>query len=383
MSLHQRTEPVFAGSARVGSRTSIGVKPKSSILPTREEIKEALPGLLVVVLPIALISEFLWWLELSHRTTFFVDIFIAAVLALIVANLWEIPDQYKAGPAFAQKWFLRLGIIIYGLKFNYSYLAKTGWQNLLLVMAAVVLAISASMIIGKLLGLDPKTSALIGNGTAICGITALMATSPSIRAREENTAIAIGTVLLWGTLGLFIYPIIATVFGIPPDVFGAWTGATIHDLPQIIATATQGGGKEALEAALFVKMIRIAFIIVVVLGMNIYFYVRERRKEQDGGMVASAIKSLPGFVIIFFLVVLINTLIKIPASISGPLATWPTSVFPTTVASFLLTMAIIGICTRVTRSTIKKAGVKAIMTGLVAWVIQSAIVLLLAYSFFA
>ncbi|MDO8723486.1 MAG: putative sulfate exporter family transporter, partial [Syntrophales bacterium] len=353
--------------------------------PSKGEITKALPGLLAIVFPITIVAELLWYIELKSEATFFVDIFIAAVLALIVANFFKIPERFKAGPALAQKWFLRFGIIIYGLKFSYGYLVESGWQNLLIVIAAVVSAILASMIMGRIFGLDEKTSALIGNGTAICGIAAMMATAPSIKAREENTSIAIGVVLFWGTLALFAYPLIAAATHMPAAVYGTWCGAAIHDLPQIIAAAKQGGGGDALKAALMVKMIRIAFIVVVVLGMNIFFTFREQKaapQHNRTGMFRIALKSLPGFVIIFFAVVLLNTLVKIPESIAGPLATYPAMKTPFTVASLLLTMAITGICCMCTVQTIKTAGMKAMATGMIAFLIQSCLVLWLSYAFF-
>lgn len=355
-----------------------------NVMPNLSEISEALPGLICVVFPITILAEFLYWLEIKNKANWFVDIFIAAVLALIAANLFTIPARMKAGPAFAQKWFLRLGIIFYGLKFSYSYLQTVGISGLIIVVCAVVVPIFIAMILGSLIKLEDKTSALIGIGTAICGIAALMATAPGIKAREEQSGVAIGVTLFWGTLALFIYPIVASALNMSPVVYGTWAGAAIHDLPIIVAAATQGGGNEALEAALMVKMIRIAFIIVGVLGMNMYFGVRGRKTSGNASssVLVTAAKSVPGFVIIFFAVVLLNTLVQIPKEISGPLATYPATVTPFTVASLLLSMAIIGICCRVTSQTIRVAGFKAMFTGLIAFVAQSGLVLWLSYKFF-
>jgi len=373
--------------AQVQAHAQAGAASKNSsvsFLPSAAEISAAMPGLLMVVFPITILAEFLWWLEIRSHHTWFVDIFIAAVLALIVANVFTIPDHLKAGPAFAQKWFLRAGIILYGLKFSYGYLRVSGISDLLIVITAVLSAILVSIFVGKLLGLEDKTSALIGVGTAICGIAATMATAPGIKAKEEQSGVAIGVILLWGTLALFVYPLIAAAVHMPAVVYGSWAGAAIHDLPQIVAAAQQGGGNEGLKAALMVKMIRIAFIIVVVLGMNMYFAVREQKQRGDSSssLVGTALKAIPGFVVAFFVVVLLNTVVKIPATISGPLATYPPTVTPVTVAPLLLSMAIIGICCRVTHQTIRVAGIKAIITGLIAFLVQSGMVLWLSYKFF-
>jgi len=358
------------------------VKKPGKYFPAGWEITEALPGLLMIVLPILVITELLWWMEINSKNTYFVDIFIAAVLALVVANIFTIPDKLKLGTAFAQKWFLRFGIIIYGLKFSYSYLAIVGWQGLVVVIVAISSAIFLAMILGKAFGLEDKTAALIGVGTAICGIAALMATAPGIKAKEEQIGVSIGVILLWGTLALFVYPAIAAAVHMPAAVYGTWCGAAIHDLPQIVAAALQGGGNDALKAALMVKMIRIAFIIVIVLGMSTFFAVNENKESgKQSSFFSTALNSIPGFVIGFFIVVLLNTFVHIPASIAGPLATYPATVTPFTLASLLLSAAIIGICSRVTLQTIRVAGFKAIMIGLIAFVVQSGLVLWLSYMF--
>lgn len=348
-------------------------------VPTRQEFGRAIPGLLFVVLPIAILAELLWYAEIRSNNAWFVDIFIAALLALIVANVRPLAAMYQPGLEFSTKWFLRAGIIIYGLKFTYAYLATAGWKYLALVLLSVVVAVAVAAGVGRLLKLSPASAALIGTGTAICGVAAIMATAPGIKSRAEETALALGTILLWGTLGLLVYPLIATVFHISPAVFGSWTGASIHDLPQIIATATQGGGQDALQAALFSKLIRVAFIVVIALFMSVFFGMKEEsRAERRGGawVLFSALKGFPLFVVGFFLVVLVNSLLKVPSEVAGPLATWPTSVFPTTIAGFLLTLAIIGICARVTREAVSQAGPKALLTGLAAWLAQSVLVLL-------
>ncbi|GAC1360403.1 MAG: putative sulfate exporter family transporter [Ktedonobacteraceae bacterium] len=349
--------------------------------PGYTEIKEALPGFLLVVLPIAIVSEVLWVIEINLHKTFFVDIFIAAVLAILVTNVVPLPQRLQPGLAFSTRWFLRAGIIIYGLKFSYASLLQSGIQDLTIVITTVVIAVGVSMLLGKLLGVNPHIAALIGTGTAICGVAAAMAISPTMRAKDEETAIALSTILFWGTLGLLLYPLISGFLHLSPTVYGAWTGASLHDLPQIVAAAAQGGGAAGLKAALFVKLIRVAFIVVIAIFMSVVFGLREGVQEarNSGRSIAvSALKTFPLFVLTFFIVVLLNTLFQIPATIAGPLATWPVTIFPTTVSAFFLTLAIIGICARVTRPMIRVAGFKAMLLALITWVTQSVVILILA-----
>ncbi|MCZ7573275.1 MAG: putative sulfate exporter family transporter [Ardenticatenaceae bacterium] len=357
----------------------------SRFFPAVGEIQEAVPGFLAVVLPITLVAEGLWVLELQAGVSWFVAIFIASVLGLIVGNLWAIPARYQPGLAFSTKWFLRLGIIIAGLKFNYSFLFESGWQQATIVLIAVATGMGVSWYAGKALGLSERTRTLIGVGTSICGVSAIMATAPAIQAQEEESGIALGTVLLWGTIGLLVYPFLAGLFHLAPTIYGAWTGGSIHDLPQIVAAAVQGGGPPALESALFVKMLRMAFIIVLVVSEILFFAMRRKtaRPGQNVNTWAYVLRNFPLFVILFFVVVVLNTVAPPPASVAGPLATWKPSTFPMTVADILLIFAVVGITCRVTRSAIARAGVAALLTGLVTWVVQSALILALALLFFA
>jgi len=155
--------------------------------PSGREIEEALPGFLLVVLPITVIAEVLWTVEIVSKQSFFVDIFMGAVLAVIVGNVVQIPDRLQPGLVFSTKWFLRAGIIIYGLKFSYRSLAGGGIDYLAVVLVSVI--------------------------PAICGVAAAMATAPSVRAKAEEVGVALAGILFWGTLGLFLYPYIGHALG--------------------------------------------------------------------------------------------------------------------------------------------------------------------------
>lgn len=375
----QRPEVVSQMQENVPQKT-VGWK-GTIFYPGYTEIQKALPGLFFVVFPIALFAEIIWSLELRMHATFFVDIFIAAVLALVVANLFSLPEKVQAGLTFSTRWSLRLGILCYGLKFSFLPLLQSGLRNLVIVATSVTIALTVSISVGALLKVQPRLAALIGVGTGICGISATMATSPAIGASDEETAVALGTILCWGTTGLLLYPLISNLLHLAPEMYGIWTGTTIHDLPQLIAAAQQGGGTAALKAALFVKLIRIAFITVVVLFMNIFFSVKKGEmdtQEKNGMRVLRALKAFPLFVLGFFMIVFINTITQVPAWLAGPLATWPTTTFPTTISAVFLMFASISICARINRTAIKIAGVKALVLGLIGWVTQSVVIFIIA-----
>ena len=254
--------PAFSQQQAAESTKGLQASPENSggwrgtrFYPGWADVQKALPGLLLVVGPIALLSEVIWLIEIHLHATFFVDIFIAGVLALIAAHN-------------ATVFHVLTYIICYALKFSYQPLLQTGLPNLVIVTSTVATALGVSVLGGKLLKLNPRIAVLIGVGTGICGISATIVTSPAIGARDEDTAVTLGTILCWGTTGLLLYPLVNGLFHLSPAVYGAWTGATIHDLPQLIAAAQQGGGSAALKAALFVKLVRVAFIVVLVFFLS-------------------------------------------------------------------------------------------------------------------
>ncbi len=56
--------------------------------------------------------------------------------------------------------------------------------------------------------LDSKTSILIGAGSAICGSSAILATETVVKADAAKVAVAVSTVVIFGTLAMFIYPML-------------------------------------------------------------------------------------------------------------------------------------------------------------------------------
>lgn len=355
----------------------------SRIFPSLREVSDALPGLLLIVAPVIVASYILFWIEdvvymQYHRMHGpVIALMIAAILALAVTNILKIPDRYQAGLGFTTKWLLKLGVILYGLGFSYSVWFRPGAIWLFTInIATVVIASATAYYLGKKLGLTNTLGALIGTGTSICGIAAVLATQPSIKqSKTEEAGVAIGTVLLWGTLGLFLYPVIAALFRIPPVIYGAWVGATIHDLPHIVATALQGGGETGWKVAMWIKMIRIGLIIPVVFWW-VFTFARRQMSVESGKKTSywKIAKDFPLFVTAFFVAIVLNTVFALPVDARSILATGAGIPLGASVASICLTSAVVGICFRVRKDIVKRAGWKAVATGGVAWAIQSILI---------
>ncbi len=356
------------------------------VLPSPKEISDALPGLLLIVAPVIILSYLIFWAEDMLYIRYYglhgpvIALMIAAILAIAVTNVWKVPDRYQPGLGFTTKWLLKLGVILYGLNFTYAVWFRPGAIWLFIVnLATVIIANATAYYVGKKFGLNDTLAALIGTGTSICGIAAILATQPGIKqSKTEEAGVAIGTILFWGTLGLFIYPVLASIFQISAVVYGAWVGATIHDLPQIVATALQGGGEIGWKVAMWIKMIRIGMIILVVFWWSFTFARQETSgKSAENSRYWKIANRFPLFVIAFFVAIVINTAFTMPVSVRTVLATGAGIPLGISVASICLTSAVTGICFRVRKDIVRGAGWKAVATGGVAWIVQAVLIFML------
>ncbi|RAI25738.1 YeiH family protein, partial [Rhodoplanes serenus] len=91
----------------------------------------------------------------------------------------------------------------------------------------------------KRLGVERKLAELIAAGTSICGASAVIATNTVTNAHDEDVAYAVACVTIFGSIAMFAYPFLAPLLGLGPHAFGLWTGASVHEIAQVVAAAYQ------------------------------------------------------------------------------------------------------------------------------------------------
>ncbi len=274
--------------------------------------------------------------------------------------------------------------MLYGLNFSYDLWLKPGSQWILAIgLITVVIPMIVAYFLGKLLRLDDHSSVLVSVGTGICGISAIVATQQAIKSDEDSAGMALATILVFGTFVLFLYPVLDGLLSLSTNVYGIWTGATTLDLPQLVAAALQGGGNASLLPALWVKSIRIGLLAPVILLLVMRFARKGKKdpKAQSVSNYGSVIGAFPLFIVAFFLMILLNTVVPLPNWFVAPVASGKGEFLSLNIANILLTTAIIGICFRVRKDVVSKSGWKILVTGGIAWGVQSLLVLWLASSF--
>jgi len=192
---------------------------------------------------------------------------IGIVLGVIAANVFNIPESFNPGINYALKKILKWGIVLLGVKLNFSLILELGVPLFIMIILLMTIALLVANVIGKKFGLNRHVSTLIGVGSSICGASAIVAMSPVINADEEDTAIAVATISLLGAIGVFLYSFIAGVTSIGAQEFGIWSGSTLQGVSHALAAAGAKGDL-SLEIATLVKMTRVALLapVAIVIG---------------------------------------------------------------------------------------------------------------------
>lgn len=281
-----------------------------------------------------------------------------AILLGMVAGHFEggaLSERDHQVTRFCQKRCLRIGIILFGLNLSFQQITNVGVETLLLNVIVICVIVGSGLWVGiRLLKLPADTAILISAGSAICGAAAVLATDSAIKSRQQQATVAIATVVLFGTLAMFAYPLIFPYSQMSEQAFGIYIGSTVHEVAQAVA-AGESVGVVALENAVVTKLIRVMLLapFIVILSTLI---ARRNKPEEKLNLFAV----MPWFVFGFMLMAGLNSVLEIPEPI-GQTASF--------VSQFLLAiaMAALGVQTRI--SLIKEAGVKPIIMAFILFVL--------------
>lgn len=185
---------------------------------------------------------------------------LAVALGMLIGNLWPaLPERGRAGLALARGPLMRAGIALYGLRIGMDEFAAVGWSGAVMALIVVASTLMLALQCGRRLGLDRHSALLIGAGSAICGAAAVAAADGVLGARARQVSAAVAAVVLFGTLGMYLLPLLYPVLGLPAADFGLWIGLTVHELGHVVAAAS-AVGPEAASAALIEKMLRVMLL---------------------------------------------------------------------------------------------------------------------------
>src|SRR6202047_5387589 len=216
----------------------------------------------------------------------------AILLGLAISNTVGVPAIFRAGVATYEFW-LKVGIVLLGARFLLGDVLKLGGVSLGLVAIEITGAIAFMTFLGRIFHLKPKLTTLLAVGSAVCGVSAIIATQGAIDADEEDSSFAIAAILTLGAIALFIFPLIGHWLRMSDLSYGLWAGLGIDNTAEVTAAGnlySDAAGKVAVLA----KTARNAMIGFVVLGYAIH-WARKERNEEVSDKAAFLWRKFPKF----------------------------------------------------------------------------------------
>lgn len=265
---------------------------------------------------------------------------IGIVIGIFYANTLhnQTPEAWQGGITFSAKKILRFAIVFYGFRLTFQEIIDVGMAGFLVSL----IMLASTFILGtwlghKIFGMEKDTSMLTASGAAVCGAAAVLATEPVLKSEEYKAAIAVSMVVLFGTISMFLYPVLYTAIIEPAagflhmtaKEFGIYVGGTIHEVAQVVAVpaSVPGVPKEMADAAVIVKMTRVIMIAPMLIVLGIYLSYTTKKEGATGEKVKLVI---PWFAVYFIGVAGFNSLHLVPENIVNII---------NEIDTFLLTMA--------------------------------------------
>jgi uncharacterized integral membrane protein (TIGR00698 family) len=210
---------------------------------------------------------------------------------------------------FAVRHVLRFAVALLGLQLTTRQLANVGLTGVAIIMATLVTTFLFTKWLGKRLGVEDKLAELIAAGTSICGASAVVAVNTVTEGPDEDVAYAVACVTVFGTVAMFVYPMLPVLLHLAPRGFGLWSGASIHEVAQVVAASFQDG-KEAGEFGTIAKLARVGMLAPVVLGLAML--AARRPATNAANRKPRKTVAIPAFVIGFVGFVLFNSAVPLP-----------------------------------------------------------------------
>ena len=283
------------------------------------------------------------------------------VIGAVIGNLGLIPGSFDTGLKFASRHLLRAGIVVLGFQLSFREVADLGGKGFLAVIAVVTLTFFGTQWIARLLRVTPGLGLLTATGYSICGVSAISAMTGAVDGDEEDATYAIALVTLFGSLSIFVLPLLGHLFGMGEVRFGMWAGSAVHDVAQVVATATAYSKDDSLPSAVIVKLTRVVLLAPLV---AVYAY-NHRRRTVNHAEHAGAQKTspLPMFIVLFLVMVGVNT--------TGVVSTRLLADFKN-IERALLALALVGLGAGVRISKLRQLGARPLMLGVLSWVLVMA-----------
>lgn len=319
------------------------------------KLRSYLPGLLFAGIAVAI------GFSANHQVSSISPLTASLVIGAVIGNLNLIPDSFDAGLKFASRHLLRAGIVVLGFQLSFREVAHLGGKGFIAVIAVVTFTFFGTQWIARLLRVTPGLGLLTATGYSICGVSAISAMTGAVDGDEEDATYAIALVTLFGSLSIFVLPLLGHLFDMGDIRFGMWAGSAVHDVAQVVATATAYSKDSSLPSAVIVKLTRVVLLAPLV---AIYAYNHRRRAvNHEEHANAPRTSPLPMFIVLFLVMVGINTTGIVSTRLLADLKN---------IERTLLALALVGLGAGVRIRKLRQLGARPLMLGVLSWVLVMA-----------
>ncbi len=281
---------------------------------------------------------------------------LCVALGVLLANAARVPQFAVAGLSFAAGSLLRAGVVLLGFDLVFPDILALGVKALAVVVAVVAITFAGTLWAGRRLGLSPNLSLLVATGFSICGVSAIAAANGVVEADEDEVTFAVALVTLCGTLAIVTLPPLRGPLGLDSEAYGAWVGASVHDVAQVVATSSTAGSV-ALSTAIVVKLTRVMLLAPIVALIAV-------RHARTARMRESRLTIVPPFILLFIAAVGLASLDVLPAGATARIDD---------VRTVLLGLALFGLGTRVRIDRLVRIGLRPLALGLASWALIAAV----------
>lgn len=272
---------------------------------------------------------------------------IALLLGIIIAQFIEHPYQHLNQKA--THLLLQFSVVGLGFGMNVNAALQAGKEGFFLTVASIFGTLIFGYFLGKIFKINEKISYLISSGTAICGGSAIAAISPVIKAEEKQISIALGTVFIFNSIALFVFPFIGEQLHLSQSQFGLWCAIAIHDTSSVVGAASKYGN-EALQIATTAKLARALWIIPIAFLSTLVFKAKNQKIK------------IPYFIGLFVIAIILNTYIPFVQKIN---------IYIVDLSKIGLTLTLFLIGSGLSKKNLAGVGVMPILQGLILWIIIS------------
>jgi len=321
------------------------------IVKSKKGLKSGIVFVAIFAAAAVYLSKFVFFTKLGIS-----PLIIGIVLGMIFANKLKdrFLQKYNAGIVYSTRTILRLGIVLYGFRLTLQNVQDIGFFAVLVSITIIFSTFSFGYFLGtKVLKIDKEITILTCAGSSICGAAAVLAAEPVVGAKSYKSAIAVSTVVLFGTISMFLYPFLYKLAYIPFDkeTMGIFIGATLHEVAHVVG-AGNAISDVTSSTAIIVKMIRVMLLAPFLIILS--FFVLKGAKDKVKNKKTQI--TIPWFAVLFIIVVCFNSLNFLPDATINTI---------NYIDTFLLTMAMFALGMETSFDKFKNVGFKLVLLAFI------------------